>query len=41
MYMRALAGSKKALRQDYILTLSMINNLGNLYRDQGKLDEAE
>jgi tetratricopeptide (TPR) repeat protein len=40
MYLRALAGSEKALGRDHTLTLSTVNNLGNLYADQGK-NEAE
>jgi tetratricopeptide (TPR) repeat protein len=38
---RALAGSEKALGPDHTSTLITVNNLGNLYRDQGKLAEAE
>jgi tetratricopeptide (TPR) repeat protein len=34
-------GYEKAWGPDYISTLSTINNLGNLYADQGKLGEAE
>jgi hypothetical protein len=34
MYVRALAGRKKALRPDHTSTLSTVNNLGILYRDQ-------
>jgi tetratricopeptide (TPR) repeat protein len=41
MYMRALARKEKALGRDHISTLGTVNNLGNLYCDQGKLDEAE
>ena len=41
MYLRALAGYEKALGPDHMLTLSTVNDLGNLYRDQGKLAEAE
>jgi tetratricopeptide (TPR) repeat protein len=36
MYQRALAGYEKALRADHTLTLDTVNNLGNLYWDQGK-----
>jgi tetratricopeptide (TPR) repeat protein len=39
--MRALARSKKALGRDHTSTLTTVNNLGSLYHDQGKLDEAE
>lgn len=41
MYLRALAGREKALGPNHLSTLSTVNNLGNLYRDQGKLKEAE
>ena len=41
MYMRALEGKEKALGADHTLTLSTVNNLGILYKGQGKLDEAE
>jgi tetratricopeptide (TPR) repeat protein len=41
MYQRALQGREKALGVEYTSTLDTVNNLGNLYRDQGKLDEAE
>ena len=41
MYVRALAGWEKALGPDHTSTLSTVNNLGLLYRDQGKLAEAE
>jgi tetratricopeptide (TPR) repeat protein len=40
MYERALAGNENALGRDHTLTLT-VNNLGILYRDQGKLDETE
>jgi Tetratricopeptide repeat len=39
--LRALAGKEKALGPDHTLTLSTVGNLGLLYRDQGKLAEAE
>jgi tetratricopeptide (TPR) repeat protein len=32
---------KRALGPDHTSTLSTVNNLGNLYRKQGKLAEAE
>jgi hypothetical protein len=35
MYSRALVGYEK------VLILSTVNNLGNLYKSKGKLDEAE
>jgi tetratricopeptide (TPR) repeat protein len=38
---RTLVGYEKALRPDYISTLATVNNLGGLYRNQGKLAEAE
>ncbi|KAL4861747.1 hypothetical protein BDV12DRAFT_179827, partial [Aspergillus spectabilis] len=41
MYQRALAGYKMALGPDHTSTLHIVNNLGLLYRDQGKLKEAE
>src|SRR5256885_10434442 len=41
MYIRALVGKEKALGPDHTSTLATVNNLGNLYRDQGKLAEAE
>ncbi|CAG8975658.1 hypothetical protein HYALB_00014088, partial [Hymenoscyphus albidus] len=41
MYQRALQGYEKALGPDHTSTLGTVNNLGNLYSDQGKLVEAE
>jgi tetratricopeptide (TPR) repeat protein len=41
MYQQALEGKKKALRADHTSTLNTVNNLGNLYADQGQLKEAE
>jgi tetratricopeptide (TPR) repeat protein len=41
MYVRALAGYEKALGPDHTSTLETVNNLGALYRAQGKLAEAE
>jgi hypothetical protein len=41
IYGRALVECKKALRPDYALTLNAVYNLGNLYRRQSRLDEAE
>jgi tetratricopeptide (TPR) repeat protein len=41
MYQRALAGYEKALGPDHTSTLETVNNLGLLYRAQGKLAEAE
>lgn len=41
MYRRALAGKKKAPGPDHTSTLMTVKNLGNLYKDHGKLAEAE
>ncbi|KAM7213696.1 hypothetical protein V8F06_010895, partial [Rhypophila decipiens] len=41
MYQRALEGKEKALGRDHTSTLTTVNNLGNLYADQGRLTEAE
>jgi tetratricopeptide (TPR) repeat protein len=41
MYQRALQRYEKALGRDHTSTISTVNNLGLLYTDQGKLDEAE
>jgi len=41
MYQRALQGKEKAWGPDHTSTLSIINNLGNLYANQGKLVKAE
>jgi tetratricopeptide (TPR) repeat protein len=41
MYLQMLAGKDKALGPDHTSTLETVNNLGALYRDQGKLAEAE
>lgn len=41
MYQRALAGYEKALGAGHTSTLYIINNLGVVYQDQGKLDHAE
>jgi tetratricopeptide (TPR) repeat protein len=41
MYNRALEGKEEALGLKHISTLNTVNNLGNLYADQGKLAEAE
>ncbi len=41
MYVRALAGTEKALEPEHTSTLNTVNNLGLLYRAQGKLREAE
>src|SRR5437773_7526126 len=36
MYQRALAGKEKALGPEHTSTLDTVNNLGVLYRNQGK-----
>ena len=41
IYMRALKGKKKAWGTEHISTLNTVNNLGLLYKDQGKIAEAE
>ena len=41
MYQRALEGYEKALGRDHTSTLNTVNNLGVLYKDQGRLTEAE
>ena len=41
MYIRALKGYEKAWGAEHISTLDTVNNLGNLYSDQGKMAEAE
>ena len=41
IYRRALAGKERALGPDHISTLDTVNELGLLYREQGKLGEAE
>ncbi len=41
MYLRALTGYEKAWGPEHTSTLDTVNNLGNLYRDQGKMKEAE
>nr|OQO30934.1 hypothetical protein B0A51_04161 [Rachicladosporium sp. CCFEE 5018] len=41
MYEQALVGYEIALGPAHISTLDTVNNLGNLYKDQGKLAEAE
>jgi tetratricopeptide (TPR) repeat protein len=41
MYQRALAGCEKALGPDHTSFLDTVHNLGDLYKDQGKLQEAE
>ncbi|KAK5263058.1 hypothetical protein LTR96_011509 [Exophiala xenobiotica] len=41
MYLLTLGGFEKALGPDHTSTLNTVNNLGLLYRDQGRLGEAE
>jgi tetratricopeptide (TPR) repeat protein len=41
MYGRALRGKEDALGPTHTSTLDTVNNLGNLYKAQGRLDEAE
>jgi Tfp pilus assembly protein PilF len=41
MYIQALQGYKEALRPDHISILDTVNNLGILYKNQGKLAKAE
>ncbi|WYZ36189.1 hypothetical protein EsH8_XI_000072 [Colletotrichum jinshuiense] len=41
MYERALQGYEKAWGPDHTSTLDTVNNLGNIYKDQGRLKEAE
>lgn len=41
IYQRALRGREKELGPDHTLTLQTVNGLGNLYKDQDRLGEAE
>ena len=41
MYLRALQGCEKAGGAEHTSTLNTVNNLGNLYANQGKMAEAE
>lgn len=41
MYERALRGYEEALDPNHTSTLATVNNLGLLYKDQGKFAEAE
>jgi Tetratricopeptide repeat len=41
MNQRVLQGKEKALVADHTSTLETVNNLGNLYKTQGKVAEAE
>ncbi|SLM38638.1 kinesin light chain 1, partial [Lasallia pustulata] len=41
MYRRALEGREKAWGPEHTSTLATVNNLGLLYKNQGKMAEAE
>ena len=41
MYKRALKGKKASWGQEHTSTLDTVNNLGNLYKNQGRFREAE
>ncbi|SLM37735.1 beta transducin-like protein het-e4s, partial [Lasallia pustulata] len=41
MYRRALEGKEKAWGSEHTSTLETVNNLGILYKKQGKMAEAE
>ena len=41
MLLRALKGYEKAWSAEHISTLDTVNNLGLLYKNQGKMAEAE
>ena len=41
MFQRALTGHEKALGPEHTSTLIMVHSLGLLYKDEGKLTEAE
>jgi tetratricopeptide (TPR) repeat protein len=41
IYVRALAGCEKGLGLNHTSTLDTVNNLGDLYSNQGKLTETE
>jgi tetratricopeptide (TPR) repeat protein len=41
MYNRALAGFEKAWGPEHTSTLDTVSDLGNLYKDQGRLEDAE
>jgi len=41
MYQRALEGLEKAFGPEHTSTLQTVNNLGTLYKNQGKLAEAK
>jgi hypothetical protein len=41
MYNHALTGKEKAWGPEHTSTLDTVNNLGLLYKNQGRLDDAE
>ncbi len=41
LYLRALSAKEKTLGPDHTSTLGTVNNLGNVYLGQGKIEEAE
>ena len=41
MFKRALQGKEEVWGPDHASTLSTVNNLGNLYAEQDKLDQVE
>ena len=41
MFRRALKGHEKESGHNTLFTFETVHNLGDLYRDQGNLDEAE
>jgi len=41
MYLRALQGYEKTRGEEHMSPLTMVNNLGVLYKEQGKTAEAE
>jgi Tetratricopeptide repeat len=41
MYLRALRGNEKAWGAEHTSTLNTVNNLGLLYKNQGKIVVAE
>ena len=41
MYLQALRGYEKAWAAEHSSTLNTVNNLGILYKNQGKMAEAE
>ncbi|KAJ5627817.1 hypothetical protein N7490_010045 [Penicillium lividum] len=41
MFKRALEGKEKAWGREHTSTLNTVNNLGTLFRNQGRLQEAE